>query len=632
MQNLLPWLPLKDDWKGQLRVINTLEDPQQKWNKLIELANSNLDFVATTMLDRALNKHFSESAPPPSDCKPIRLAILASSTIDHLLPSIRVGALRRGIWCTTYTGHYGQYLQELLDAGSPLTDFKPNAILLALDTRHLVEADIRSDGEDQAQSSLRLLKTLWKAASERFHCPVLQQTLLPVHENLLGSNEHRLTSSPVDTTRRLNQLIRESASEAGVHLIALDTYSARQGRDAWHNSSLWHHAKQEVAPAIAPLYGDMVGRVLAAIRGRSYKCLVLDLDNTLWGGVIGDDGLSGIALGQNSAMGEAYVDFQRYVLRLSRRGVILAVCSKNDEANALQPFEEHSEMVLKRSDIACFTANWQDKASNLRAIAKSLNIGLDALVFVDDNPYERAQVRAELPMVAVPEVGEDPAFYASIVAAAGYFEAITLTEEDATRTAQYRENSERQKLMETTSDMDSYLNSLQMSLEGGPIELGNLKRATQLINKTNQFNLTTRRYTEEEVAGLVADPSVFTLQLRLIDRFGDSGIIGVVIGRIEGTRAVLDTWLMSCRVLGRQVEEATLNIVAEQAISRGATELIGEYVPTAKNGMVKLMYEKLGFTRILERSTGHSMWSMRLTGRTSLKTYITENVAAGILR
>jgi FkbH-like protein len=627
MDNSLFWLPEQENWRGRLRALSTIDDPKRKWQTLVEMANSRLDFLTTTLLDRALVKYCSSAQLPPSEFKPVRLAILSSSTVDHLLPSLRVAALRRGIFLTTYLGDYGQYLQELLDQSSGLGQFKPDMILVALDTRHLVETEIRRDGEDPAQSGIGLLKTIWKAASERFNCSVLQQTLLPVHENLLGSNEQRFSVSPADATRRLNQLIRESADEVGVHLIAIDSWSARQGLDAWHSSSLWHHAKQEIAPAMAPFYGDLVGRVIGALRGRTSKCLVLDLDNTIWGGVIGDDGISGIALGQNSATGEAFVEFQRYVLRLSRRGVILAVCSKNDEANALQPFEEHTEMVLKRSDIACFVANWQDKASNLRKIAETLNIGIDSLVFVDDNPYERAQVRSELPMVAVPEIGEDPSSYPSILGSAGYFEAVAITEEDATRTAQYRENAERQKLQAGASDMDSYLKSLEMVLVGGPIDEPNLKRVTQLINKTNQFNLTTRRYTEQDVARFMADDSYFTIQLRLLDRFGDSGIICIVIGRVEGEKAFLDTWLMSCRVLGRQVEEATLNIVAAQALEYGANKLVGEYLPTSKNGMVKLLYEKLGFQKTTEETDGHSIWSMDLAQHTKLKTHVTEKFA-----
>ena len=350
--------------------------------------------------------------------------------------------------------------------------------------------------------------------------------------------------------------------------------AARDGLAAWHDGGLWLRAKQEITPAAAPLYGDLAMRIVAAKLGRSHKCLVLDLDNTLWGGVIGDDGMDGIVLGQGTAMGEAFVAFQEYARELSRRGVILAVCSKNDETNALEPFDTHPEMVLRRGDIASFVANWADKAANLRAIAAELNIGLDSLVFVDDNPAERALVRQELPMVAVPEVGDDPAFYAQIITAAGYFEGLAITQDDRERSGQYQGNRLRDTLRASATDLPSYLRGLEMTLVARPFDRLGQSRTVQLINKTNQFNLTTRRYTEQDVRAVMGDARAFGLQLRLLDRFGDNGIIAVVIGRMQDDADLLiDTWLMSCRVLGRQVESATLNLIVEQARRLGASPL-----------------------------------------------------------
>ena len=322
-------------------------------------------------------------------------------------------------------------------------------------------------------------------------------------------------------------------------------------------------------------------RQVAARQGRSFKCMVLDLDNTLWGGVIGDDGLDGIILGQGSAHGEAFIDFQRFVIDQAHRGVILAVCSKNDEANALLPFERHPEMVLKRSHIACFVANWGDKPNNLREIAKRVNIGIDSLVFVDDNPYERNIVRRELPMVAVPELPEDPALYASCVAAGGYFEAVSLTPEDLERSSLYQANLQREALQASSTDVAGYLASLRMELLVKPFDQTGAQRIVQLINKTNQFNLTTRRYSDEKVAALIGAEDAITLQLRLIDCLGDNGIIAIIIAvrdpAGEPNAFAIDTWLMSCRVLGRQVEEASMNVLARVALRRGATALLGEY-------------------------------------------------------
>ncbi len=386
---------------------------------------------------------------------------------------------------------------------------------------------------------------------------------------------------------------------------------------------MWHRAKQEVALPATPMYGDLVARLVAAKQGRSFKCLVLDLDNTVWGGVVGDDGLEGLALGQGSALGEAFVAFQDYARELSRRGVILAVCSKNDEANALEPFEAHPEMVLRRGDIACFVANWSDKATNIRTIARELNIGLDALVFIDDNPFERALVRQELPMVGVPEVSDDPTCFARALADAGYFEALAVTEDDRGRSSQYQANRERDALKATATDLPAYLRGLEMQLIWRRFDQIGLQRTAQLINKTNQFNLTTRRYTEDDVLAIMRDARAFGLQLRLLDRFGDNGIIAILIGRmVDEADLLIDTWLMSCRVLGRQVEPTSLNLIAEQARRLGARRLIGEYAPTKKNGMVRDHYAKLGFAPLGGDASGATRWVLDLDGFVPADTFI----------
>jgi FkbH-like protein len=413
------------------------------------------------------------------------------------------------------------------------------------------------------------------------------------------------------------------AEEEGVDILAVDDRARQDGVRSWYDAGLWYRAKQEVGHAAAPMYGDLVGRWLAAKQGRSFKCLVLDLDNTIWGGVIGDDGVEGIELGQGSPLGEAYVAFQDHARELSRRGIILAVCSKNDEANALEPFEKHPDMVLRRGDIASFVANWSDKAGNIRAIAEELNIGLDSLVFVDDNPFERNLVRQELPMVAVPEVSDDPASYPFTLADAGYFEGLAVTEEDRERTGQYQGNKARNALKASATDLPAYLRGLEMQLVVKGFDRVGLRRIVQLINKSNQFNLTTRRYTDEDVVGVMADRNAFGLQLRLLDRFGDNGVIAIVIGRLQPNKDLLiDTWLMSCRVLGRQVEPTTLNLIAREAAKLGARRLVGEYIPTRKNGMVKDHYAKLGFTVMATDAGGSSRAVLDLTGFTPAETFI----------
>ena len=612
----LYWLPHAKTWREDVISIEHATNPNAAWSALVSLANKNLDFVKTARVDRALQDRFSDSPPPDLVTRPTRLAVLSSSTSAHLLPSIRVAALRRGFSIKIYEPQYGQYRQDLFDPNSGLHQFQPNAILFAFDANHLFQGIDLAWREKEAEEALHgmvnSILECWRVAQEEFGCSVFHQTTMPVFPSLLGNNEHRLPASRQRLVVRLNERLRELAAEHSVDLLALDMQVTTDGLAAWHDPVLWHRAKQEVSPVAAPLYGDLLVRLISAREGRSHKCLVFDLDNTLWGGVVGDDGLEGIVLGQGSALGEAFIALQAYARDLAKRGVILAVCSKNDEANAIAAFDEHPEMLLKRTDIAAFVANWDDKAKNLRRIAEQLNIGVDSLVFVDDNPFERNLIRSEIPTVAVPEVPDDPALIPRCLADAGYFEAVAVTDEDRQRSRQYQVNLERNELQAQAADLPTYLRSLQMQLVWKPFDRIGMSRIVQLINKTNQFNLTTRRYSDGEVAAVMDDARCLTLQLRLIDRFGDNGIIAIIIGRVDPNHhLIIDTWLMSCRVLGRGVEQATLDIIVSEAIRLGARRLIGEYCPSAKNAMVRNHYQQLGFTP-MEHADGRSLWILDL--------------------
>jgi FkbH-like protein len=620
----LHWLPTIPDWRTRLRALPN--DPANAWDNAVALANARLNFVLSNGLDETIRR-ILPNGPETLATKKVRLAVLGSSTLAHLLPSIRTAGLRRGIWIDTYENDYGQYLQELSETDSPLHEFKPTAILVALDAYHLTAGVTAGMNADTAQAALTemedRIREVWRLARQAFRCPIVQQAALPLHLSVLGNNEHRLPGSRAWFVTRLNAAIRTMAEEEGVDILALDDQATRDGIGKWHDTALWYRSKQEVSPTAGPLYGDLVGRWLAAKQGRSFKCLVLDLDNTVWGGVLGDDGLEGIALGQGSPLGEAYTAFQEYVRELSRRGVILAVCSKNDEANALEPFDKHPDMVLKRGDIACFVANWQNKADNIRSIAQQLNIGLDSLCFIDDNPFERNLVRQELPMVAVPEVSDDPTSYPVALADAGYFEGLSVTDEDRERTSQYQGNTAREALKAAVTDLPSYLRSLEMELVWRPFDKIGLQRIVQLINKSNQFNLTTKRYTDEDIIAVMADPDAFGLQLRLTDRFGDNGIIAIIIGRLQPNKDLtIDTWLMSCRVLGRQVEPTTLNLIVAQAAKLGARRVVGEYIPTRKNAMVKDHYARLGFTVMETDDSGGNRSILDLAAYTPAETFI----------
>jgi FkbH-like protein len=629
----LYWLPTVVDWRKKLLAARSA--PEKNWGVLVDLANSRLDFMSTNGLDALLQKTFPE---PPGNLatRPIRLALLGSSTLTHLQPAIRVACLRRGLHVTIYECAYGQFMQEMHDTSSDLHAFKPNLILYALDGIYLTAGlDATAQAADAAAEYMAVKERIengWSMARQAFNCPILHQTPLPVLPNLIGNNEQRVPGSRAAMIARLNADLRPMADKAGVHLVALDYQAARDGIAAWHDTAMWHRAKQEVSPAAAPVYGDLVARILAAAQGRSAKCLVLDLDNTIWGGVVGDDGLEGLVIGQGSSQGEAFLEVQRYARELSRRGIILAVCSKNNEVNALEPFEKHPEMLLRRNDIASFVANWSDKAGNIRAIALELNIGLDSLVFLDDNPFERNLVRQELPMVSVPEVPEDPALVPQCLADAGYFEGLGVTDEDRDRASLYRTNRERETLKSSATDIASYLQSLEMKLKWRLFDKIGLARTVQLINKTNQFNLRTQRYTEQDVLAVIADNQAFGLQIRLIDRFGDNGIISIVIGRAHSSPLAspgltpgdvfLDTWLMSCRVLGRQVEEAVLNLVVQQSQRLGGNRLVGEYRPTPKNDMVKDLYARLGFNSQPTDTDESFHWTLELADFKSVDTYI----------
>jgi FkbH-like protein len=603
----LYWLPEAVHSAEELRRLVGEKNPL--WEEAVSVARNRLDFVQTMRLGRVLQRCAADAAS-----KTLRIALLGSSTSEHLIPGLRVAAARRQFRLETWVGGYGLYLQELEDRASPLHEFAPDVILFAFHAQSLFgnpdPALLAGVGGAHLERALDKVRYAWRLARDGFKGQIIQQTVVPAFRPLMGLNEHRLQGSAAELVERLNEGLRRLADEERVDILAIDRVAAEDGIRLWHDPVLWHRAKQEISPVAGAAYGDLVLRLVGAQQGRSSKCLVLDLDNTLWGGVIGDDGLEGIKLGQGSALGEAFVEFQTFARDLARRGVILAVCSKNDEANARAPFENHPDMVLKLKDVACFVANWTDKAANLRSIAEQLNIGIDSLVFADDNPFERNIIRRELPLVAVPELPQDPALYSRCLADAGYFEALQITSEDFERGGQYRANVARETLRASHTDLAGYLKSLDMELRWQPFDRVGLQRIVQLINKTNQFNLTTRRYTEAEVLEIMNVPRSLTLQLRLLDQFGDNGIIGIVIGKPEGDSIRIDTWLMSCRVLGRQVEEATVNLVVAEARRLRAERLVGEYIPTKKNSMVKDHYSKLGFRPLHAEEDGRSTWAL----------------------
>jgi FkbH-like protein len=545
---------------------------------------------------------------------PFRLGLIGNGTLDLIAPVLVGTAARHGFALECITGMYDQFLQDVLLADSKLNRARPDAVLIALDHRGLSVQPAPGNetaAEQTVDAAFRLVDTIRAAVSRNSGAPCIVQTLAAPPEGLFGSFDRALPGTARHLVDCLNRRIAQSVLQSSDMLLDVAGIAETVGLAGWHSPPLWNLAKLPFADAYVPLYAEHVVRIIGAMRGKSRRCLVLDLDNTVWGGVIGDDGMEGIKIAQGDPTGEAHLSLQQLALALRERGVVLAVSSKNTDSVARQPFKEHPDMLLKEEHIAVFQANWEDKASNIRAIAKELALGLESLVFLDDNPAERSLIRRELPEVAVPELEEDPANYARTLAAAGYFEAIGFSEEDRARAEMYQGNARRLGLQSQTADIESYLRSLEMRIIFGSFDGKTRARVTQLINKSNQFNLTTRRYSEPQVQQLEADPKAMTLHARLVDKFGDNGVIGVVICRTGRPDIwTIDTWLMSCRVLGRRVEQAVLGEILKQARSHGIRKLVGIYRPTDRNGMVRDHYGKLGFKQVQGDTDGTTVWEL----------------------
>ncbi|HEY3919324.1 MAG TPA: HAD-IIIC family phosphatase [Stellaceae bacterium] len=582
------------------------------------LANCALDDNQLGRLGRAIIKAAKEgrSLKP---LQPFRLGIIGNGTLDFLIPQLVASAARHGFALDCIRADYGQIAQEAFNPESHINAAKPDAVLIALDHRGLPLRFVIGDA-DAEQADIEAALAYLNALRQSIRCHAgaisIVQTLPPPPEGLFGSFDRRVPGTKRRVIEGLNRGIAESL--AGTEDLLLDVAGLAEtiGLGLWHSPPLWNLAKLGCDNSCVPIYADHVARVIGALRGRSRKCLVLDLDNTLWGGVIGDDGLEGIKVAQGDATGEAYLAVQELALALRSRGIVLAVSSKNTDEIARSPFQSHPEMLLKEDHFAVFQANWNDKATNIQAIAEELSLGLDAMVFLDDNPVERDLVRRMLPQVAVPELPEDPALYARTLAAAGYFESVAFSNEDRTRAEMYQMNARRVALQKAAGDLDSYLASLEMEITFAPFDRTGRARISQLINKSNQFNLTTRRYSEADVAAAEEDPNVFTLQVRLVDKFGDNGMICVIVCRPDPSGApstktwAIDTWLMSCRVLGRKVEQMVLREILMEAREAGIEMLVGVYRPSEKNAMVRDHYVGLGFAKLAEEPDGATLWAM----------------------
>jgi FkbH-like protein len=607
----LAWLPCPPaDFATRCR--SACAERDRIGTRIQALAGFALDLNQLVRVTRSIDAAH-EAGAPLQPLLPFRLGLLGNGTLDLIVPALRGSAARHGIDLTCVAAEYGQVMQAALSPKSRINRARPDAVLVSIDHRALplpITPGDEGAARDTVAAWLASLSAIRDGIRRNCGATCIFQTLPPPPESLFGHYDRRLPGTARELVDRINRMIVEQVIGPTELLLDVAALAETVGLAEWHSAPQWNLAKLPFASEFVPLYADHVARIIAALRGKSRKCLVLDLDNTIWGGVIGDDGIDGIRIAQGDAIGEAYRTVQQLALALRDRGIVLAVSSKNTDEIARGPFRGHPEMLLREDHIAVFQANWDDKARNITAIADALSFGLDALVFLDDNPAERSLIRRELPQVAVPELPDDPALYARTLAAAGYFESLGFSDEDRKRADFYCDNARRLGLREQATDLAAYLASLEMEITFQPFDRLGRARIVQLINKSNQFNLTTRRYTENEIAEMEQMPDCFTLQVRLTDTFGDNGMISVVICRSCEDAWEIDTWLMSCRVLGRGVEEMVLREMQQHARERGIARLIGVYQPTGRNEMVREHYAKLGFTRISSETDGSTRWEL----------------------
>jgi FkbH-like protein len=480
-----------------------------------------------------------------------------------------------------------------------------------------------ADMQSHLDAELSRYQQVWQSIEQNLPAQIIQNNFEISPYAILGNLDSVSSGGASRFFLELNAAFARAA-EADPRLILQDIagISARIGLNQWFAWDRYFSYKIPFTAEASVAIARSLASIVRAIYGKTRKVLVLDLDNTLWGGVIGDDGVDKIKIGRVTPVAEAYTAFQEYCLSLQQRGILLAVCSKNDEEIAKQGFE-HPDSILKLDHFSCFKANWEPKHENILAIARELNLGTDSFVFVDDNPAERAIVEAQIPGIAVPNVGNEVSQFAAIIEEGRYFEAISMSQEDLSRAALYRTNKERTSLEAKFANYGEYLDSLEMTAEIERFKPIYLERIAQLTNKTNQFNLTTRRYTLAEMEAISQNPAYVGIYGKLSDRFGDNGLISIVLGHRENELLHLDLWLMSCRVLKRDMELAMLDVVTDQAKAIGIRTLHGYYIPTRKNGMVSDHYEKLGFEPFsLDPETKSSVWTLNLADYSPRSTHI----------
>jgi FkbH-like protein len=539
--------------------------------------------------------------------KNIKVALLGDSSTQLLNQAIKAYGFELDVDFEIYESDYNQVERQLLDTSSELYQFEPEFVVVFESAQKLAKSFYNTPKNERtffADRKIKRIKDYYEILSGATKAKIIYYNFIEQNDSIFGNYSNKTEFSFLYQVRKINYVLMNlSQSCKNLFVCDLQLIAANQGREQSFDAKMHYSADMDISINLLPFLAKHTSDIVASISGKFKKCLILDLDNTLWGGIIGDDGLEKIELG-DLGLGNAFTELQVWVKQLKERGIIIAVCSKNDEQIAKEPFEKHPDMVLRLEDIAVFVANWNNKADNIRHIQQILNIGFDSMVFLDDNPFERNLVRENLPDVFVPELPEDPALYLEYLHDLNIFETASFSDEDEMRNDQYRQEASRAITQKNFTNEEDFLKSLNMVSEVKPFNTFNFPRVVQLSQRSNQFNLRTIRYSEEDVQKIAVAENYFSLTFDLKDKFGNNGLICVIVLKKEQQTLFIETWLMSCRVLKRGMENFVLNAIQNVAKQNGFLKIKGQYIATAKNAMVKNHYENLGFTKTEE------MWEL----------------------
>lgn len=555
----------------------------------------------------------------------LRVAVLGGSTTSDIIKVLELFLRDRGIIPEFYESEYAQYWSDAVFGTPELDEFKPELVFIHTTSRNIEEKP--TVGEDETAVAGKLerefsrYEKMWDALSEKFGCVIIQNNFEMPSERLLGNREAGVPYGRIDFITRLNVKLYDYAQKHNnFYIHDINYLSADYGLERWHELRHWHLYKYALSVSAIPQFAYSLSNIICSVMGKNKKVLALDLDNTLWGGVIGDDGQSGIEIGSETSEGQSYLRLQKYIKAHKEIGVLLTVCSKNDPENALEGLN-HPDGVLKPNDFALIKANWNEKSLNLEETAQELNLLPESFVFADDNPAECEIVKAQVPEIAVLNFS-DPEECIRYIDKCGYFEVTNLSADDAKRSEMYAANAQRAAAEKKFASYDEFLASLEMTAVIGDFDPVHIPRITQLTNKSNQFNCTTKRYTGAEMETVAKSTDYIRLCGRLTDKFGDNGIVSVVIGEKRNAELHIDLWLMSCRVLKRGMEYAMINRLVEEAKRAGISAIYGYYYPTKKNAMVKELYGDFGFAKISEDDGGNTVWKLETAGYSPKKIFI----------